>query len=157
MVEFSVDAPTRGYARRAWEAYRSDGEIDYRGPETDDDWGLEGLIGPELAAITDLVGALVSNDRVALEAAGAYEWMEDPYVWTHDYGRLGTVDLILPPGDPHHWAGGVERNNPSPGVTPVRVDMWTEQEGPSDLSVEAVLVHGDQGELTTRFDNLHVM
>ena len=83
--------------------------------------------------------------------------MEDPYIWTHHYGGWGTVDLIIPPGDPHHWAGGVERDNPSPTGTPVRIDMWTEQEGPSDLSLEAELIRGHDGDVTARFDNLHVM
>ncbi len=158
VVEFVVDAPTRGYARRAWDSHRAGRDIEYAGTDTDNDFGLEGLTERELAAVVAFIEALVAHDRAALEAAGAYDSPDvDPYLWTHEYGRWGSVDLIAPPGDPRHWAGGVIRNGGRPAWTAVIVDMWTVQEGPSDLSLEAELTAGTGADATLRFDNLHVM
>lgn len=158
VVEFVVDAPTRGFARRAWDSHRAGREIEYAGVETDNDFGLEGLTEPELAAVVAFVEALVECDRPVLDAAGAYDSPDaDPYLWTHDYGRWGSVDLTFPPGDPRHWAGGVIRSDDDPARASIIVDMWTAQEGPSDLSLEAELTVGADGDATLRFENLHVM
>jgi hypothetical protein len=35
--------------------------------------------------------------------------------------------------------------------------MWTAQEGPSDLSLEADVMTDANGHIEARFDNLHVM
>lgn len=158
VVEFSIEAPTRGFARKAWDSHRSGHEIAYARMETDNDFGLELLTDQELTVVVGFVIALVEHDRSALEAAGAYDSPDaDPYRWTHNYGSWGSVDLIVPPGDPRHWAGGVLRLDDSPVSVAIVVDMWTEQEGPSDLSLEAQLIPGINGDMTTRFANLHVM
>ena len=159
IVEFAVDAPTRGSARRAWDAHRrpldAASTSDLPG---DDDYGLESLTDAERLAVISLVAALVQHDRDALAAAGAYDWPDaDPYLWTRPYGRWDRVDLVMPPGDPRHWSGGVIRADDSGGQVGVIVDMWTVQEGPSDLSLEADLVPEEDGVVAARFSNLHVM
>lgn len=156
VVEFAVEAPTRGFARRAWDADRTGGAIQYDGRPSDDDWGLESLSDAERAAVVRLVDALVREDEKALEAAGAYRFPgEDPYMWTTSYGRWERVDLELPPGDPFHWAGGVLRADDGEAFGVV-VDMWTHQEGPSDLSLVADLDRAG-AQVTAHFSNLHVM
>jgi len=156
VVEFLVDAPTRGAARRAWDAHRH-GEDTPSTEPSDDDYGLESLSDVERAAMVGLVGALVERDRKQLEAAGAYDPPgADPYLWTQPYGRWDRVDLVMPPGDPRHWSGEVIRADDDRRWVGVVVDMWTAQEGPSDLSLEADLVK-DDGSVRARFSNLHVM
>ena len=154
---FCVDAPTRGFARVAWDAHRGDRAINYSGRVTDDDWGLESLADQERQAVVALVAALVDEDFDALAAAGAYESGSDPYIWTNEYGRWGSVHLVMPPGDPRHWSGGVERPDGLPGPVSVIVDMWTAEEGPSDLSLEAELRTSADGAVVAQFHGLHVM
>ncbi len=156
-VSFEVEAPTRGYARQAWDASRSGRDIKYSGSEDDAAWGLEPLAPNELSAVVKLVSALVAVDRAALEAAGAYEH-GDPYEWTRGYGRFAAVHLILPPGQPRHWGGHVLAFNPPRSAeTSVVVDMWTAEEGPSDLSLECDLTSDDHGHVEARFRDLHVL
>jgi hypothetical protein len=156
VIEFVVEAPTRGFARKAWDADRVGGALQYAGRNTDDDWGLESLSDADRAAVVRLVDALVREDRIALEAAGGYRSPDDdPYLWTRSYGRWDRVDLVMPPGDPLHWAGGVLRGDDGEPFGVV-VDMWTEQEGPSELSLEADL-HRAGTHVMAHFNNLHVM
>lgn len=155
VAEFSIEATTRGFAHRAWDAHRSGRDVVYAGESDDDAFGLESLTEPELTAVVALVVALVEQDRPTLDAAGAYDWPNaDPYTWTRDYGRWGQVDLIVPPGDPHHWSGGV---GPRGDITGVVVDMWTRQEGPSDLSLEVELTARSGEGLGISFGDLHVL
>lgn len=154
-IEFRVNASTRGAARLAWDAHRRGDDTRPMQNVDDDAYGIESLTDAERAAAVVLVTALVEHDRPVLEAAGAYAANDDdPYLWTKPYGRWDRVDLALPPGDPRHWSGGVDRGL---GRVHVVVDMWTIQEGPSDLSLEAELVTGPDGQIQARFDNLHVM
>lgn len=160
VVEFRVEASTRGGARRRWDDHRTGRQPSVVGPvdavEEADAWGLESLTDAERAAVVDLVVALAEHDRPVLEEAGAYATYDgDPYAWTLQYGRWGRVDLIVPPGDPRHWAGGVDRWRPS--WIRVIVDMWTAQEGPSDLSLETDVLTDADGRVRARFDHLHVM
>ena len=159
LVEFSVDAPTRGFARKAWDARRSGREIRYEGQSSDDEDGLESLSDAERAAVVGLVRALVEKDRDALEAAGAYQEGPDadPYMFTQPYGPRDRVDLVMPPGDARHWAGGVIRDDKDPAWVGLVVDMWTEQEGPSELSLEADLFEDEDGDISAQFIQLHVM
>lgn len=154
-VEFATDASSRGLARRAWEVHRG-----WSGPfdavEQTDAWGLESLTDAQREVVTSVVRAFVDHDREVLEVIGAYTY-GDPYEWTRDYGKLGQVDLIVPPGDPTHWGGGVDTDADRPGWAYVNVDMWTQQEGPSDLSLEVevqVTATGDRG---AAFRMLHAM
>jgi hypothetical protein len=127
------------------------------------DRGLEELAADELAAVERTVRALVAHDVAWLEAIGAYDGQSDPYVWTRDYGRWDHVDLAVPPGQPASWEGSVIRSDPQAaseaGADPayVVVDMWTAQEGRSDLSLELDLAAGPDGSVSTRFRGLHVM
>ena len=116
---FSVDAMTRQEAQKAWDRHRG-----WTGAANEDE-GLDVLTAPELAAVVGLVTALVAHDEDVLRAAGAYELGSDPYLWTRSYGRWDHVDLVIPPGHPRDWSGGVLRDASNPGWAAIVVDMWT--------------------------------
>lgn len=120
-------------------------------PERETDAGH--LTPEQLRAVCAVTRALVDHDRSVLERIGALKDNTDPYEWTRDYGRWGTVSLIVPPGDPASWA--IQAND-SPTGTFVAIEMWTRQEGRSDLTLELEIVDY-QGETQVTFHNLHVM
>ena len=103
----------------------------------------------ELAAVVEAVRAVVERDREALDAIDAYAGGDDPYTWTRGYGRWGEVELVMPPGDPRSWEMHVMRNE---AAARVEVEMWTRQEGRSDLTLKL-----DVDPLRTAFRGLYVM
>lgn len=156
-AEFTVDAPTRAAARRAWDGQRRPPGAPPLDPPAPDDHGLEALTESQRAAVVDLVRAIAAHDRDALAAAGAFDDPDgDPYRWTAPYGRWGRVDVVAPPGDPRHWAGAVIRGEAGEPLQVV-IDLWTAQEGPSDLSLEVELDVGPDGTVSARFVGLHVL
>jgi hypothetical protein len=106
----------------------------------------------ELAAVVAAVRAVVGHDHEALAAMGVAAG-DDPYTWTRGYGRWGEVELLMPPGEPREWEIDVIRG----GALWVGVEMWTRQEGRSDLTLQLELEADRSGEPRTRFSGLHVM
>jgi hypothetical protein len=123
----------------------------------DDDRGLRALTASELEAVAGVVHALVANDVGLLRSVGAYDGGADPYLWTRDYGDWGDVELVVPPGEPRDWSGDVMQWETEPGFSAVTVDMWTAEEGRSDLTVELELTTTVDGSTVTRFKDLHVL
>lgn len=70
-----------------------------------------------------------------------------------DYGRT----LVMPPASALDQLDVIEVDGSNPKAWSVRVDLWTVEEGRSDLSLECTLVsrHGDL--LAAEVDNLHVL
>jgi hypothetical protein len=122
----------------------------------DDDRGLRVLTAGELQAVVDVVHALVAKDVGLLRSVGAYDDGADPYLWTRDYGDWGDVEMVVPPGEPRDWSGDVMQWEAEPGFSSVAVDMWTAQEGRSDLTLELELTTA-AGSTTIRFKDLHVL
>ena len=79
----------------------------------------------------------------------------DLYVWTRQYGSHGAVDLVMPPGSVDEWP--LDICDVNDGSKHVIVDMWTEQEGRSDLSLELALCEAATDAWETRVLNLHVL
>jgi hypothetical protein len=106
----------------------------------------------ELLAVEEAVRAVVDHDdhRLALLAPDA----GDLYVWTRDYGRHGTVDLVVPPGTPEEW--DIDWIDTHDAGKHVVVAMWTRQEGRSDLALELHLSSDDDGHWRPRILDLHV-
>jgi hypothetical protein len=113
------------------------------------------LTQEETAVTVAAVRAVVQQDRPAMEAMKAYEH-GDPYEFTRDYGRWGDVHVVMPPGDPRTWVINVTRGDDG-GWVAVEVEMWTREEGRSDLTLELELERSPDGRLLAEFSNLHVM
>lgn len=115
------------------------------------------LTNEELEAVVRVVRALVDRDHDYLREIGAYDPPgADPYTWTRDYGRWDQVDLVVPPGNPDTWELSVIRGS-DPEWISVDVEMWTEQEGRSDLTLELDLRLVPDGPPIPLFRLLHVM
>ncbi len=76
-------------------------------------------------------------------------------MWTRDYGTYGDVELVIPPGAPAEWT--IDTVDVLDGSKSVDVEMWTKQEGRSDLTLELELREVAPGEWEPRILNLHVM
>jgi hypothetical protein len=120
-------------------------------PETEADE----LTADEMTATVAAVSAVVEHDRHALDEMNAFAH-GDPYEFTHEYGRWGDVHLVVPPGDPRTWTINVTRSDDDDWLA-VEIEMWTREEGRSDLTLELELEQQPDGELKTVFANLHVM
>jgi hypothetical protein len=115
------------------------------------------LTDEEREVVVRVVRALVDRDHDYLRTIGAYVPPgADPYLWTRDYGRWDQVDLVVPPGNPNTWEYDVFRGS-DPEWISVDVEMWTEQEGRSDLTLQLDLRRMPEGPLMPLFRSLHVL
>lgn len=71
----------------------------------------------------------------------------------HDYN----CELITPPDIDFESIDIIEITNSSPRAWSVRYDLWTKEEGRSDLSLEATLIDNGDNFLTVEIDNIHVL
>jgi hypothetical protein len=71
----------------------------------------------------------------------------------HDYGHK----LRLPPTTAFESLDVVEVTGSSPRKWSVRCDLWTQEEGKSDLSLEMTLIDHGLETLSAEVDNLHVL
>ena len=108
---------------------------------------------PALRAVEDAVRAVVTHDGERLRVIAPD--IGDLFVWTRDYGAYGTVELVLPPGPPAEWT--VDTVDVIDGRKHVAVDMWTKQEGRSDLTLELHLREVAPDEWEPEILNLHVL
>jgi hypothetical protein len=118
--------------------------------------GVESLSDGELTALVRFVRALVDHDEAVLRESGAYDGGGDPYMYTRDWRLWDHVDLIMPPGEPRTWQMHVYRREEALPAS-IDFDMFTVQEGPSDLTLEVDLLAGADGAPLVRFGGLHVM
>jgi hypothetical protein len=109
------------------------------------------LTDEEVVLVERAVRALVDRDEGALAQMGAYDDGADPYLWTRDYGTWPEVELVIPPGPVRRWSVSGIRNQDEGRV---EVDMWTVQEGESDLTLSLRL---RPAEGFVRIDDLHVL
>ena len=64
--------------------------------------------------------------------------------------------LRMPPDEIFNSLDAIEVTGAASGTWSVRCDLWTQEEGPSDLSLELTVI--DQGEsLQVEIDNIHVL
>jgi hypothetical protein len=124
--------------------------------DDDEGRGVESLSDDELAALVRFVRALVDHDQSVLRESGAYDDGGDPYMFTRHWRLWDHVDLVMPPGEPRTWEMGVFRDG-STLPAAIVFDMFTEQQGRSDITLEVDLVAGTDGAPLVRFGDLHVM
>lgn len=118
--------------------------------------GRESLTGEELAAVVRVVRALVEHDADYLRQIHAFDGGADPYLYTRHWRFWDQVDLIMPPGHPRGWIRGVFRGGGNPWIG-LDVDIWTEQEGRSELTLQIDMRPRSDGEMEVLFRSLHVL
>ncbi len=69
-----------------------------------------------------------------------------------DYGRT----LVMPPDDAFDDMDVVQVTGATPSQWSVRMSLWTEEEGRSDLSIELTLKESG-GDFVVELDDLHVL
>ena len=70
-----------------------------------------------------------------------------------DYGRT----LVMPPSSELDKLDVIRIEHSNPLAWSIRVDLWTEEEGRSDLSLECTLIDQPGALLAVEIDNLHVL
>jgi len=106
----------------------------------------------ELEAVVQAVRAIEEEDVERLGTMTSS--VDDLFQFTHHYGRWNTVEVIAPPGDPATWRMDVYRWDEGRGAS-VDLPVWTQQEGPSDLTLSLdIESHGDG--VVVRLESLHV-
>jgi hypothetical protein len=106
-----------------------------------------------LHAVEDAVQAVVTHDDERLKVLAPDA--ADLYVWTRTYGSYGSIELLIPPGAPAQWR--IETTDLVDGRKHVAVEMWTKQEGRSDLTLELQLREVGPDEWEPRVLDLHVL
>jgi hypothetical protein len=107
---------------------------------------------PSISAVVD---RLAAKDYEGLKRDGT-----DPYpdadlsMWIRDYGGSGATIVSLP-DEAWDVATALELAD-QPGTWHVVVDLWTEEEGHSDLSMEALVIETDDGPVV-RVHDIHVL
>ena len=114
------------------------------------------LSDDQLAEVTRCVRIVVDRDRDELQRR--LHPGVDLYLWTRGHAGHRQVDLVAPPGHAADWE--ITTVEVAVGDRPevsVLVDMWTRQEGRSDLTLELLLTAEDGGGWLGSIVDLHVL
>jgi hypothetical protein len=71
----------------------------------------------------------------------------------HEYGRK----LIPPPQAAFENLDAIRVTNALHPTWSIRFDLWTQEEGRSDLSIECTVIDRQDGTLVFELDNIHVL
>lgn len=113
------------------------------------------LSDAQLAVVADAVDAVVERDPTRLSRLlGDADAL---YTWTRDHGEWDEIELARPPGDPCEWNLDTVDIAVKPAQVHVVVEMWTRQEGRSDLSLELTLRADASDGWTAHIHDLHVL
>jgi len=107
------------------------------------------------ATVLQFLAWLVAGDYAAIErfTAGVRLSSEQMREAISEYGRT----LAMPPASALDQLDVIEITGSVPRTWSVRVDLWTAEEGRSDLSMECTLIDCPGELLATEVDNLHVL
>ena len=106
-------------------------------------------------SISRVVARLAAGDYEGLRRDGTQAHPDaDLSMWIRDYGRDGAT-LIPLPDEAWDSAEAFELDD-EPGTWQVVIDLWTEEEGRSDLSMEALVID-DETDPLVRVNDIHVM
>jgi hypothetical protein len=108
-----------------------------------------------LEAITSVVRHLVAGEFAELEAltSGHRLSAHEIHRIVREYGRT----LIMPPPGAFADLEVVTVAGAKPVRWSVVCDLWTEEEGRSDLSLELTLIDQGHSHLVIEIDNIHVL
>ncbi len=67
------------------------------------------------------------------------------------------AELIMPPQDDFLNIDSIEIINSNPKSWSIRYDLWTVEEGRSDLTLEVTLIDTDDDLFKAELDNIHVL
>jgi hypothetical protein len=98
---------------------------------------------------------LVASDYAAIEQLTRGRRLTESMLRSaiEDYGRT----LVMPPPSCLATLDVVSISGARPAAWSVRVDLWTAEEGRSDLSLECTISARPEGGLSIEVDNLHVL
>ena len=104
-------------------------------------------------AVKEVVDLLVAReyDRVVQITGGFHLSSEDMARAVKDYGR--TLQTL--PADAYDRLDVIQVRNVSVPTWSVRVDLWSEEEGRSDLSAEMTVIQ-DGDSMRVELDDIHV-
>lgn len=71
----------------------------------------------------------------------------------NDYGRT----LTMPPDEAFADLDAIAVSNAPYPTWSIRMDLWTKEEGRSDLTLECTVIEKCNDDLTLEIDNLHVL
>jgi len=106
-------------------------------------------------ALESIVERLAAGDLQGLKRDGIDHRPDaDLSLWIRDYGPAGVTIAPLPE---EAWASAdAFPIDGRPGQWAVVVDLWTREEGKSDLSMEATVTESPEG-ISVVIDDLHVL
>ncbi|MBP1881931.1 DUF7668 domain-containing protein [Sinorhizobium mexicanum] len=107
-----------------------------------------------VALLRQVVAWLVARDFVAVEARsrGVQLSAELMRQAVEEYGRT----LVMPPDEAFLDIDAIAAANSDGRIWSIRFDLWTQEEGRSDLSLECNVVI-DNGTLDIEVDNIHAL
>jgi hypothetical protein len=102
--------------------------------------------------LSALIGMIAAGDVAAMRADPAIRvGAGDPLLWARDY-----PGAVIPlPADGWDLSDAVQIGG-QPGLWSVIIPLWTQAEGRSDLSLEAMVEEGAEG-LIVEIENIHVL
>ncbi len=102
-----------------------------------------------------VVRLLVAGEYEELAAATKYTRLRAEHIResVEEYPGI----LTMPPESTFDNIDAIETTGPPPRQWSVRVDLWTREEGRSDLSMEMILIESDDEFLTVELDGIHVL
>lgn len=105
--------------------------------------------------VKQVLDLLVSKDYVGLEALTEARRLaaSDLELAVEQYGR----QIAFPPCTSHFTRDLIEVDGSSPREWSVYVDLWTEEEGRSDLTLELRLFDSPAPVFRVEIDDLHVL
>jgi hypothetical protein len=106
-----------------------------------------------ITLIRQLISWLVAGDYEAAQRRSrgirlSADLMRDAVL---RYGRT----LVIPPDTAFAGIDAIEVRNAASPTWSVRFDLWTAEEGRSDLSLECTLIDRGAGDIDLEIDNLH--
>ena len=116
---------------------------------------MDAALAKVILTIKKIVELLVSKNYQELEklSGGVRLTSSEIDQAVCDYGAV----LVTPPDSDFENVDAIEITGSNPRSWSVRYDLWTEEEGRSDLSLEVTLIENDKEIMGVELDNLHVL